>query len=80
MDAKTFESIKTKIETLKQKKNKAEGAIETIMENWKNTYGFSTIEEAEKLLQEKSDLLNKTETKLEDLYQELKGITNWNLI
>lgn len=80
MDAKTFETIKTKIETLKQKKNKAEGAIETIVENWKNTYGFSTIEEAEKMLQEKTDLLNKTETKLEDLYQELKGITNWNLI
>lgn len=80
MDAKTFEAIKGKIETLKQKKAKAEGAIESIVENWKTTYGFSTVEEAETKLAELTTKQQAIETEMEGYYSELEDLTNWGLI
>ena len=80
MDTRTFESIKNKIEVLKQRKAKAEGAIESIVENWKATYNFSTVEEAEKELASLTEKQNATEAKIENLFNELKGLTNWGLI
>ena len=80
MDTRTFEMIKSKIEVLKQKKAKAEGAVESILTNWKATYGFTSLAEAEKQLEMLSGQQNATEAKIEDLFNELKGLTNWNLI
>lgn len=80
MDTRTFEMIKSKIEVLKQKKAKAEGAIESILENWKTTYGFSSIEDAEKKLSELTTQQQAIETEVEDYFTELKELTNWGLI
>ena len=43
MDAKTFESIKTKVDTLKSKQAKAEGAMESIKADWLKNYKTADI-------------------------------------
>lgn len=80
MDTRTFEMIKSKIEVLKQKKAKAEGVIESILENWKTTYGFTSVEEAEIKLNELTTQQQAIETELEEYFTELKELTNWGLI
>lgn len=80
MDTRAFENIKAKIETLKQKKAKAEGSIESILAEWKRAYGFSTIEEAEKHITELDEEIEVYESKLKAIYDELNGLTNWNLV
>lgn len=80
MDVKTFESIKGKIETLKREKAKSEGIIETIIDTWKKDYGVSTLEEAEALHKELDTKRLAYEAEIEELWGELKGLTNWALI
>jgi peptidoglycan hydrolase CwlO-like protein len=80
MDIKTFENIKNKIEVLKQKKAKAEGAIESILADWEKTYGFSTLEEAEKHCITLKDEITSLDNKIEIISTELNGLTNWSLI
>ena len=77
MDVRTFESIKTKIETLKTDKAKSEGAIEAITESWKKDYGFSTLEEAEAKRDKMDEEIKGFEETIEELFTELKGLTNW---
>jgi predicted nucleic acid-binding Zn-ribbon protein len=80
MNIKDFESIKSKIEILKQKKAKAEGAIETISAEWKKTYGFESVQDAEKKYNELEDELETVEKKIATIYEELTGLTNWGII
>jgi hypothetical protein len=80
MDIKTFENIKNKIEILKQKKAKAEGAIESIVYDWKNSFGVSTLEEAEKHCMILKDEITSLDNKIEIISTELNGLTNWTLI
>ena len=80
MDTRTFENIKAKIETLKQKKAKAEGSIESILVEWKRAYGFSTIEEAEKHITELDEEIEVYESKLKAIYDELNGLCNWGTV
>lgn len=80
MDTRTFESIQGKIDTLKQKKAKAEGAIESILAEWKKTYGFDSLEAAERHLEELSEDINTYEEKAEAAYKELQSLTNWGLV
>ena len=53
IDTKEFEAIQKKIGVLKDKKSKADGAIESIMADLKNKFGINSIEEAEKELKKK---------------------------
>lgn len=80
MDVRQFENIKQKIETLKQKKAKAEGSIESIEANWEKQFQFSTIEEAQKKLDEYEKTINENENQIDELYKELNELTNWSLI
>ena len=80
MDTRTFENIKAKIETLKRKKAKAEGSIESILAEWKRSYGFSTIEEAKKHVSELDEEIEVYESKLKAIYDELNGLTNWSAV
>ena len=45
-----FEALQKKIEALKSRKDRAEGACESIIETWKSQYGVSTLDEAQALL------------------------------
>lgn len=80
MEIKELESLQKKIETLRDKQSRAEGAIENIVASWKDTYKVSTVDEVSTLLEEKK----KEELELSDLlevqYTKLKSLTNWNLI
>jgi DNA repair exonuclease SbcCD ATPase subunit len=80
MDVKQYENIKAKIEALKTKRAKAEGSMETILANWKSAHGISTIEEAEALEKEMSSQVEKAQEEIDELYTELKGLTNWGLV
>ena len=80
MDVRMFESIKAKIETMKSKKAKAEGALETILASWKSAHGISTLEEAESLLQEMAVRKEELSNEIDSLYSELCGLTTWGLV
>jgi len=80
MDVKKFEEIKEKIETLKKNKIRAETNIESIVAGWKKQYQIETVEEAQKKLDETEDAIEKNDAKIEDLYKELEGLTNWQLV
>jgi len=80
MDVKQFEEIKGKIETLKEKKIRAETNLESIVAGWKKQYGITTVEEAQKKLDATEDAIEKNDAKIDDLYKELEGLTNWGLV
>lgn len=80
MDVKQFEAIKEKIETLKKNKIRAETNLEGIVAGWRKQYGIDTVEEAQKKLEETEDAIEKNDAKIEDLYKELEGLTNWSLV
>ena len=80
MDVKQFEEIKGKIETLKEKKIRAETNLESIVASWKKQYGITTVEEAQKKLDATEDAIEKNDAKIDDLYKELEGLTNWGLV
>ena len=74
--------LKTRVETLEKKKDKAEWEYNHSLETMKNEYGFSTIEELEgklaeleeklpKLENEFSELLEKEDTKLREIEQKV---------
>lgn len=77
MDARTFENIKNKIETLKAEKAKSEGIIETISEAWKKDHGISTLAEATALRDKMDEQVKEYDATIEELFVELKGLTNW---
>lgn len=80
MDARTFEAIKNKIDTLKSKKAKAEGAMESIEAQWKSEHGISTLKEAEDLLKFMEGKQADMEDEIKEFYSELEGLTNWSLV
>ena len=80
IDVKRFEEIKAKITALKEKKSRADGAIETIQADWKRLYGVSTLEEVEALIDSKKKEMQENDALIEKWYEELKGLTNWGLV
>jgi len=77
MDARTFEGIKSKIETLKAKTSRAEGAVETIVAQWEADYKLDTVEEANAALADREDKQSKLKAEIDEYYTELEGLTNW---
>ena len=80
MDIKTFESIKTKIENLKEKKIRAEANIDSIEATWKKEYNISSLEEAKKLLEDTQNEISENEREVENLYTELVSLTDWEQV
>ena len=80
MDVATYERIKSKIETLKAKKAKIEGALENEALLWEKQFSVSTIEDMEKLYNEAEENAEMYSTKCSTLFEELKGLTNWALL
>jgi predicted nucleic acid-binding Zn-ribbon protein len=80
MDTQEFERIKKKIEILKEKRAKANGAIENILDTWKKQYSINSIEEAQEQLESLQSEYDVNNTKIDSWYEELKGLTNWSLV
>ena len=80
MDTREFEGIKKKIDILKEKRAKANGAIENILDTWKKQYSIKSVEEAEEQLKTLQDEYDKNNSKIDAWYEELKGLTNWGLV
>jgi predicted nucleic acid-binding Zn-ribbon protein len=80
MDTQEFERIKKKIDVLKEKRAKANGAIENILDTWKKQYSINSIEEAQEQLESLQAEYDANNTKIDTWYGELKGLTNWAAI
>jgi hypothetical protein len=80
MDTQEFERIKKKIDVLKEKRAKANGAIENILDTWKKQYSINSIEEAQEQLEALQAEYDANNTKIDTWYEELKGLCNWGLI
>jgi len=80
MDTQEFERIKKKIDILKEKRAKANGAIENILNTWKKQYDINSIEEAQEQLESLQEEYDANNAKIDAWYDELKGLTNWGLI
>lgn len=72
MNVKDLEGMLERIDSLKTQKAKAEGAVENIVEEWKNKFEINSLEEAESKLKALEDELEETETIAEKKYTELK--------
>ena len=80
MDTKTFEAIKTKVDTLKQKQAKAEGAMEAIKADWLKNYETDDIGELESKVAEMKEDLEADEADRDKAYEELKGLYQWQFV
>ena len=80
MDTQEFERIKKKIDILKEKRAKANGAIENILDTWKKQYNIKSVEEAEEQLKTLQDEYDRNNGKIDAWYEELKGLCNWGLV
>lgn len=79
MNIETFEQIKQKLEQVKQKRARTEGAIENIEKDWKEN-NISSLDEATNLLKDLETQQSELEETLETLFEELKNLTNWNTV
>ena len=80
MDTREFEQIKKKIDILKEKRAKANGAIENILDTWKKQYNINSLKEAQEQLDALQEEYDTNTKKIEGWYEELKGLTNWGLV
>lgn len=75
-----FKRIKEKIATASTKASEANGKLLAIKEQWKNKYGFDTLEDAKKKLEEiKEDIRNKEEMR-NKFMEELENSFDWSSI
>jgi len=80
MDAREFEAIKSKAVTLKEKYTKAQGALETLRENNVKEFGTNDLDALRAMIESNNGVITQTEGKINSMYTELKGLTNWNLL
>lgn len=72
--------IVKKIALLKEKKSKAEGAIENIRATWKEKYGLNSAEEVEAKIKELASEIEKLIEKKKALEEEIMNLTDWSSI
>ena len=80
MDINDFKSLKEKIKTAKEKKIRAEGAMDQILKTLKDEFKVNSIEEAEKKLASMKDDLEKDEEKLDEMMDKLEKMVDWDKI
>jgi hypothetical protein len=80
MDTKKFEEIQEKIETMKSKHDRAEGAIEAAKKELMNRYGFDSFEDAKKKKDELIEQKRVTTDRLDTLFEKLETLTDWDAI
>ena len=80
MKISDFEDLKKKIEESKQKRAKAEGAIEQAMIRLEKEFGCKSLDEAEKKLETLDAEIASDEKKLEKMMEEIENFTDWSKI
>ena len=80
MNISDFENLKKKIEESKQKRAKAEGAIEQAMIRLEKEFGCKSLDEAEKKLEVLDAEIRSDEKKLEKMMEEIENFTDWSKI
>ena len=80
MNISDFENLKRKIEESKQKRAKAEGAIEQAMIRLEKEFGCKSLDEAEKKLEVLDAEIRSDEKKLEKMMEEIENFTDWSKI
>ena len=80
MKISDFENLKKKIEESKQKRAKAEGAIEQAMIRLDKEFGCKSLDEAEKKLETLDAEIASDEKKLEKMMEEIENFTDWSKI
>lgn len=80
MNISDFENIKKRIEESKQKRAKAEGAIEQAMIRLEKEFGCKSLDEAEKKLEVLDAEIRSDEKKLEKMMEEIENFTDWSKI
>jgi peptidoglycan hydrolase CwlO-like protein len=83
MTVERFEEIKDKIESLKEKKNKAQGVIDSILKELKETYGFKSdnpIAEAEAEVKKLKTEIEEAEERIESIGNKIESLADWDSI
>ena len=78
MTAQEFSTIKSKIDSAKEKKARAEGALAKIEESWLKEFEVNNLEEAESKVSDLEKEIANDKTKLEKQYLQLEKITDWD--
>lgn len=80
MDAKEFEQIKEKVKSLELESAAAKGKQESIIERWKQEYGFTTVEEAVKKRDELKKESEDKQSKRDGYFEKLKSMVSWETV
>lgn len=78
VDMDTIVKIKKEIKQAEEKKNKAQGKLEQLLETFKDEFECNTVEEAEEILGEMEAECEKAESKCEAELEKFKD--KWNHI
>jgi hypothetical protein len=78
MTTQRLEEIRNKIEAAKQRRSRAEGAMERILEQWKADFGITTAKEAEARLEVLNAAIARDQARLKDLEADLEAVTDWD--
>jgi predicted nucleic acid-binding Zn-ribbon protein len=77
MNATEFEEIKSKVSKLKDKKTKAQGALEQIQTQLKTEHGLKSVDEAKEKAKDLADDIKKDTERKEELMKELEKVADW---
>ena len=77
MKIEQLEELKKKIDSAKNKKARAEGTLDGIKKRLKEEFGVSTLKEAQEKLSTLEADIEKDESRLKELLEELDGVTDW---
>jgi chromosome segregation ATPase len=72
-----LEDIKEKIDELKSKKTKSQGALEQLLSQLKEEFGVTTVEAAQEKQDKLSQDIERDKTRRDSLLKELEEITDW---
>jgi hypothetical protein len=74
MKTEELEQLRSRIETAKEEKAKAEGALEEILKRWKEEFGCGSLEEVALKIKEIRETVRSLIEKYERYMEELRGL------
>lgn len=80
MNLQEFQTIKDKIKQKEISNATATGKMNSIEESWKNNYGISTLEEAEKKLAELKKESKEKEKTRDEYFKKLQSLVDWETV
>ena len=80
MNLQEFQTIKDEIKQKEISNATATGKMNSIEESWKNKYGISTLEEAEKKLAELKKESEEKEKTRDEYFKKLQSLVDWETV